>query len=445
MANIPQVAVHHVTATTAVIWARSTVDGTLSLSIDNRVINGETVAVATADGCGIITVTGLMQDTRYPFTVSVGATVLGTGSFYTMPGSGSTFSIGFGTCSWHIRDSLPILALLEQCPDMRGFAWLGDQIYPSEPSSGGSVNVNGESITAVERLAPTNEVTSKNMLHAHYRVHWQMSGMRRTLNSMANWFVGDDHDHQVGNNWDGTIDGPNFFFTWTASLTDVNNMRDWCDAVFRDWCKGNPSLDPFYFNVRVNDDLEMFFVDGISYRDRSDGTGTTLLGSAQKAWLKSALQNSTATFKAVMSNKNFWGTADDFSKYAAELAEMESFINAMSGWAKPGGVVWCSGDIHYPYIAYKDASPMVNICSSPLAAGNATPSDGYNANRVWKCTGYYSNAAPSAAYYPCAAYIRVHGSDKLEYGIVDSQGNIRSKGHILPGANTRAPRAVAVS
>lgn len=434
MANINQIAQHHTTQTTAVIWARSTVNGVMSVVANGQTYTGDTLDTSVDDGCGVVELTGLSPDTAYEYTVYAGTTEIGSGELHTMPPTGSTFTLGFGTCAWFIIGPTPLLALIEKFPDLRGFGWLGDQVYTSMPEGGGSVTTYGETVRAVEYINPTDEAVSKDMIFKYYRAYWQQSGTRQILKRMANWFVGDDHDHNVGNDWDNTrIDTVNYFHTWTASLSEALDMNQWHDDCLRAYCKGNPNWPNFYFNVRINDDVELIFIDCVAYRDASDGTGTTIMGATQKQWFKDTLEQSTATFKIVMSNKNLWGGADDWSKYPTEQAEIVSFIGNMSGWAVPGGVIWCSGDIHYPYVSYLE-SACVNICSSPLATGYAVPGDGFGGNRIWKSNGYPSNAT-NGGKFKTAAYIRVHGSERLEFGLIDEQGNTRWSGNVYPGSN----------
>lgn len=437
MANINQVAQHHTTQTNAVIWARSITNGVMSVAVNGQTFTGETFNTSVDDGCAITNITGLSAGQDYPYTVYSDSTVVGAGTLKTMPATGSTFSLGFTTCTWYVRSPLPLLALAQVCPDLRGMCWLGDQVYTSEPSSGGTVTTFGETLQAVERLSPNDEALSMAQIYRFYRAFWQQHGTSSILKSMPNWFVGDDHDHNVGNNWDGTIAAVNGFFSWATTQAQADNMHQWHLNAMRAYTKGNPDWPLTYFKTRINDDVEVFFVDAVNYRDISDGTGTTALGATQLQWLKDGLQNSTSTFKLIMCNKNFLGTADDFSKYAAEKANLQAFLTNMTGWAVPGGVFWGSGDIHYPYASYDASIPLVNVCSSPSATGaTGTVGNGYiQANRIWKATGNFSNSLAEERYFKAAAFVRVHGSERLEFGVVDIEGGVRWCGNIYAGSN----------
>ena len=443
MANKVMLALHHATQTTARVWVRSTTAGALSLSCSAGTFSGGTVDPSIEDGCGLVTVTGLQPGTSYPFVVSVAGAQVASGTLRTMPADGSTFTIGFGTCPDYVRDALPLRTLMERFPDLAGMCWLGDNIYTSEPSDGTTVTVNGESLTGLERLAPTVQATTMAQLYRHYRAYWQQRSTELMLQAVPNWFAFDDHDHMTGNDYvRGNLASANATFSWASTAQHLLDMEDWCHDAARAYTKGNPnwSGSDFYFAVRVNDALELFFVDGIWYRDAVDGSGTTLLGNAQKAWLQAAVASSTATFKAVMCTKNLWGGADDFNKYNAERAEMEAWINTWPSWTVPGGLVWCSGDIHYPMVSYKPATPVVNVCSSPLGAGyNLFVGDGGYAvgslQRRWKSSGHLSLGASDATTYTAAAYIRPHGHERIEVGVVDNVGNTCWRGFVAAGTN----------
>lgn len=441
MSNINMVALHHAAQTSVRVWVRSIVSGTLAVSLPGQT---QTAAVDTAieDGCAVVEFTGLSAGQSYPFSASVDGTVIGSGTARTMPADGATFSLGFGTCVGYLRDALPLRSLMQARPDLAGFCWLGDNVYVNEPTGGTTVTVNGETLTRLESTGPTVQATAMAQLYRHYRAYFQMPATRRMLEAVPNWFAFDDHDHMTGNDYfRGDLASANNVATWASTPTHLTNMETWCHDAARAYTKGNPnwSGSDFYFSVRVNDALELFFVDGVWYRDAPDGSGTTLLGSAQKAWLLNAIETSTATFKAVMT-KNLWGGADDFSKYAAERAELEAFINSYPDWAVPGGLVWCSGDIHYPMVSYKAATPMVNVCSSPLGTGyNTFVSDGGYATgglqRLWKSSGNVSLSANDTMSYPAAAYIRPHGHERIEVGVVDNVGNTRWRGFVAAGTN----------
>lgn len=428
-------ALHHATQTTATVWVRSVTSGQLSIACEGVSYTGGNVDPSTADGCGVVTITGLSPGREYSYIAYVSGLKIASGVVRTLPATGSTFSIGFSTCFSYLHDSLPLHSVAE-FDDLAGFAYLGDQIYTNEPVNGTTVTVNGETFRGVERDNPLDREISLANIYRHYRAYWKHAGMAKMLNKVPSWFIPDDHDHASGNDFDGTIASVNKTFAWATTQQHVTDMNSWCNEAIRAYCGGNPGGSTWYFSVRVNDDVELFFVDGIQYRDNADGTGTTILGAEQKSWLKAGLANSTATWKPVLCGKMFYGGADDFSKYPAERAEMEAFISAQTGWVRPGGVVWLSGDIHYPQSFYNSSAPLACICASPAGSGAAgTVSDGYITHQNYKCTGHKSIGATDKDIFFACGYVRFYGASKMEVGLIDEFGNVRHKFHLLPGSN----------
>ena len=429
-------ALHHATQTQATVWVRHTANGLVTVQCNGQIYSGDTIDTAVNDGCGVCTVTGLASGTSYQFSLYVGGDLIVTATLKTLPATGSTFTLGFGTCSNYNREQMPLHGLLKYAPDLIGFAWLGDQIYADAPKSGASYTGYGETILRVESDSPLDEATTMAQLYSHYRLYWKNLGNQAMHHACPNWFVGDDHDHGPGNDWDWTIANANANVVWATTQQQVDDMGAWCNTAFRAYCKGNPDLVNLYYKVSINADCDAWFVDGVQYRDAVDDTGTTCLGATQLAWLLDGLAASTATWKLVMCTKNLYGGADDFTHYPAERAVIEDTILAAAGWAKPGGVVWLSGDIHYPYASYNVSKKLLNVCSSPIGAETkSTVVDGFLSNMIYKSTGYFSTGATDVDSYQATGFVRVEGSNKLTVGLVDPAGNVRWSTSLEPLSN----------
>ena len=429
-------ALHHATQTQATVWVRHTSGGLVTVQCNGQTFSGDTVDTAVDDGCGICTVTGLAAGIGYPFTVHVGSERVGEGTLKTLPATGSTFTLGFGSCCSYLRDQIALAGLLKYEPNLLGFAWLGDSIYANEPVSGLSHTNNGETILRVDSDNPLVEASVMAQLYKHYRLYWKYPSTQTMLHSGPNWFIADDHDHGCGNDWDWTITSANKSVNWASTQQHVDDMGAWCNTAFRAYSKGNPNWPNMYFSIRINDDVEAWYIDGVQYRDQADGTGTTCLGSAQLAFLLDGLAASTATWKLVFCGKNLYGGADDFSKYLTERAIIEDAIFNASGWAKVGGVVWLSGDIHYPFAAHNPTKNILDVCSSPLGSGvSPTVSNGYSSYMIYKCTGNISIGVTDADIFQAAGFVRVEGANKLTVGLVDPSGNVRWSTSLTPLSN----------
>jgi hypothetical protein len=81
--------------------------------------------------------------------------------------------------------------------------------------------------------------------------------------------------------------------------------------------------------------------------------------------LKAKLAASTATFKIMMCPKVFYprtggGNGDSMDRWLDERDELAHYIDDAvnnsnpDNWAVPGGVIWCCGDRHWPYVVNYD-------------------------------------------------------------------------------------------
>ncbi len=188
----------------------------------------------------------------------------------------------------------------------------------------------------------------------------------------ATW---DDHDF-VGNNTNG-LDPlkDNSLQAFTEYWANRAYGEAGTPGVFSRWDYG---------------DLEFFLLDDRYYRDVEAGS---MLGSAQRAWLLDALEESQATFKFVVSGSIFseFGSGDSWAAYLSERDEIFTAI----GDANIGGVVLMSGDIHRSVIRWIDSDagyPLLELTSSPLAI--ASPGNCANSPQAQTC-------------YPGNSYIRV--------------------------------------
>jgi alkaline phosphatase D len=151
-----------------------------------------------------------------------------------------------------------------------------------------------------------------------------------------------------------------------------------------------------YRKVRWGRELELFVLDGRSYRsrnDRVDGPGKTLLGKAQRAWLEDGLRRSTATWKVVSSNVPLAvptgsrpdrfgrdgfanGVADDFSSRTGFEHELLGILAELDR-ARVRNLVFVVTDVHlaaslrHRIDPNGDGDPLVfhELVSGPLHAG----------------------------------------------------------------------------
>lgn len=284
---------------------------------------------ATRDFTQVVRFPGLKPATAYEARVLVdGVQAARKASFRTpkTPGAGGKFKFAFGSCA---KDGAqPIFNMLRN----RGldlFVFVGDNHYGNTPD--------------------------RDSLRWYYRWAWARAGRSELLSETSTLATWDDHDF-VGNNTNSTSAG------------GATALR-----VFKEYW-ANPSYGtaatPGAFTTHRFGDAEFFLVDDRTYRASPLAGSGSILGSAQTAWLVSALKSSTATFKFIGCGSLFGpgGTESWYNERRAALTALYSAIKTN----KVHGVVFLAGDIHrslfQSHLAATTGSYSIpELISSPLA------------------------------------------------------------------------------
>jgi alkaline phosphatase D len=268
-------------------------------------------AAAEQDLCTVVRVEGLQPGTRYFYRMHVNgirdrhAPV----AFHTKtaPAGPANFRVAFGSCVRQQLDPEQLIfsAIAQQGPDL--FFWLGDNIYCDSDDAGVMAGLYQRQ-RAVPRLQP----------------------LIRSTPQLAIW---DDHDFGYNN---GDRHSP--FKDQALSVF----RRYWANPAY-----GQAGMPGCFFKYQYGG-VDFFFLDGRYHRDSPaapDRPGKTMLGSAQKRWLKAELKASRAPFKVLVSGTG-WSTADmpgdSWSAFLDERNELFDFIRD----EKIGGVFGISGDQH---------------------------------------------------------------------------------------------------
>jgi len=294
-------------------------------------------ADASNDFCAIVRVDGLNPATRYFYRLRID----GVYDRYlplpfatrTAPRGRAGFRAAFGSCArLQIDTRQPIFDVVRQLePDLMFF--LGDNIY-----------------------ADTGEPSAMADLYRRQREIESLKPVIRSTPSLAIW---DDHD--FGQN----------------DSDRTNLIREQSLALFKSYW-ANPSYGAannpgVYFKYEYCG-VDFFFLDGRYYRDRADGPdvpGKTMLGAAQKQWLKDELRASRAPFKVLVSGGGFSKAergGDSWAVFTHERDEIFEHIRAHN----IGGVFGISGDSHMGELncvprSEQGAYDFYDLCSSPLA------------------------------------------------------------------------------
>ena len=327
------------------VWVRASgaFEVALEYSTDRdfrEVFQGPSVlARAEDDCCVVLRAEGLQPDTPYWYRLKYA----GEGDrnqflphpTRTAPQGAADFRIAFGSCCRIQFDPDQRIwnAVRALQPDM--FLWLGDNIYADSDQRAALVDLYGRG-RVVERLEP----------------------FLRSTPQLATW---DDHDFGYNDS-----DGRNPFKA--QSLDVFRNF--WANPDYGE--KDNPGV---YFKQHYGG-VDFFVLDGRYHRDptdKIDNADKTMLGAAQKAWLKRELKASTTPFK-VLAIGGGWSSAenekggDSWGVYLTERNEIFDFIrdNGIEG------VVCISGDSHMGELncvprSEQGGYDIYDFCSSPLA------------------------------------------------------------------------------
>jgi alkaline phosphatase D len=114
--------------------------------------------------------------------------------------------------------------------------------------------------------------------------------------------------------------------------------------------------------------VDFFILDARRFRsdqEMPDGPGKTMLGAAQKAWLKERLKASVSPFKFILTSVPFHGTnLDSWGGYVTERDEIVRFIKS----EKITGTVLLSADHHMARDWSSEATGLPEYGAGPIAS-----------------------------------------------------------------------------
>jgi len=364
-----------VTPTTAVLWTRrqSEIPVTVEVAADRTfsfpVFTATTTPAAERGGVVKFTASGLTPATRYFYRFTLDGTLASeTGTFTTAPAEEAAADLrlafsgdadGTHVGGRPVHSFVLLDAVTGDRPEL--FVFLGDTVYADSP------------------LAP-RPASTLEQYRAKYRESRSIPGLQRLLRTIPVVAIWDDHE--VQNDFDRETVSPARFAVAHRAFVEA-------------WPVGEQPDGRLYRSFRWGREVELFILDLRSYRSRQASktracdnppedrvpdlaptlspalrarfalligqfgrpvppacltaladSGRTLLGPAQKLWLKEGLRGSEATWKFVFSQvpmQEFFALPyDRWEGYAAERAEILDFIRAN----KIANVVWLSADTH---------------------------------------------------------------------------------------------------
>ncbi len=313
-----------VTDTSAIIWTRVNREALVSVEValdpsftDSRTTSPVMAELAT-DFTVNIALTDLEPHRRYYYRIctrdplAISEALRGSpGTFVTAPAPDDPASFTFVVSgdSWARFQPFRVFAAMgEMEPDF--FLYLGDTIY------------------ADLSLPPARTL---NQYRRAYKVNRRDASLQWLLNLTSVYAIWDDHE--VENNFDRT-----------HPRIPIGRQ-----AFLEYWPIRRNAEDPrrLYRSFRWGQAAELFILDTRQYRDPSrepDTSQKTMLGAEQKAWLKAALRQSTATFKFIATSVplRFHGR-DSWEGYTTERQELFDFIQQND----IRNVIFLAADVHY--------------------------------------------------------------------------------------------------
>jgi len=318
-----------VTPTSALVWVRA--EGRARVHVEYGTRGDLAGATATSpvsatlatDFTAVTELTGLRADTEYFYRGVSDSGGQGTiGRFRTAPTAARPFTFGWGG---DMEAGRQPFSLLERAAGLDLFLMLGDTMYADVPKS---------------QFSPT--LMHYRFKHRENRLDGALQALLRTTPVAAVW-----DDHEVVNDFDRT---------YPAIAEGLQAFREYWPTRAR----------TLYRRFAWGPLVEFIVLDCRSYRSpKGDAdAGKTMLGAEQKAWLKTALAGSRATFKVVGSSIPFLPPSrpDSWAGYATERAELVDFIR------REGirNVVVLSADIHMALDWEQDG--ISEFVSGPIAA-----------------------------------------------------------------------------
>jgi len=311
------------------------------------------------------------------------------------------------------------------------FVHVGDTIYADHPLSCTVKDERGRDWHNITTQARSKVAETVDDFRGNYRYNWLDAGFARFCSEVPQLAIWDDHE--VVNNWSPSL---------SLARDKRYQNKDLCllaahaSQAFREYMPmpldGFDGAGRLYRRVSYGPLLDVFLIDMHSHRGPNDHNlqetpdgMTCLFGSAQLAWLKQALLESTATWKVLAAGMPLglnvpdgldsegrvkWqgiANGDDGAPKGRELelADLLSFVKRHH----LHNLVWLCGDVHYPaahhydpaQAHHKDFLPFWEFVAGPLHAGSYGP---LNPDGTFGLQVRYARTSPLRGASPAAGF-----------------------------------------
>ena len=263
--------------------------------------------------------------------------------------------------------------------------WLGDNMYLREPDWHTWTGIT-------ERWTHTRSIKE----------------MQPLLASTHHYAIWDDHDYGPDNSdrgwWNKNQTLKAFELFWANPSYGIGEIKG--------------AITQFQWN-----DVDFFLLDNRYYRTPNNlrSTNKTILGHAQKQWLKDALVSSQATYKVIATGGQFLNDAGKFEMHSSngfntERLEIINFIYDQD----IKNVVFVTGDRHHTELSIlkEEGKPrIIDITVSAFTSGPGYAKDEKNTLRV---PGTYTNLHN----YGIIGFSGTEKQRKMTIAINDADGNL---------------------
>jgi hypothetical protein len=406
-----------VTTTGAVVVARTSGNASLRLivSLQSNLSSpsyGATVAITTdKDRTGKLASPTLVADTEYWWGIEIDGTPgAALGRFRTAPAGEASYSFAIGHCAGNSGAEFidPLYPATSNAPTF-------DVIRTKQPAfmiHGGDFHYRDINSTNI------------SLYYDAFRHVLSNSRQRDLYRNVPLAYVYDDHDH-CGNNSHGAS---------TGSAT----VR----AAFQDYVPHYP--------LPVTGTIAQTFVWGrvryvmLDIRSARNNDGSTMLGAAQKQWLKDTLLAATEPVIVLTVGVPWIASsspgADDWGGYAAEREELANFFEANNLTSRlfiyHGDAHSIAGDsgINSQYAAGSSNLGPPVFCSGPLDCTNSTKGGTYSLGKISASRQQYGMIEVADVGYAITLTARAYSLDCTDpANPVETQQMVLSKQYTADG------------
>ena len=247
----------------------------------------------------------------------------------------------------------PIRFCITTCHDFvrRDDGLAGHKIYPSMSKLDPDFVVHAGDIEYYDHEDPW--AWTIELMRFKWARIFSLPNNRDFYSQTTSYFIKDDHDTLKNDCWQGQTYG---------AVTFDEGVRLFNEEQF-------PTNSPRYKTVRWGQDLQIWLLEGRDFRspnNMADGPDKTILGTQQRDWLLSTLDQSDATFKLILSPTPIVGPDRDNKRdnHANEPFTYEGQLLRKELSQRPGVIVFC-GDRHWQYASVDEETGLWEFGCGP--------------------------------------------------------------------------------